>query len=221
MKKLYKTLIVEDHAFLTEGIVATLTKISDSTDTEFNIQAAYNLADALAALKAKPSFDLVFLDIRLKPQPEIGMNSGEDLGIEIRKHHPGTLIIVSTIYSESARIRDIFGSVQPDGFFVKGDLGPKSIVSAIKNVLDEPPFFSKTVLKCLTNNLDTDIRINSRDRQLLFEIEKGLTMEKIAENLLISRTTVFNWKGKLKIIFGVEGASDKDLLNKARELGFI
>src|SRR5690606_11222364 len=148
MEKLYKTLIVEDHAFLTEGIIATLTKIRDSTNTEFIIQAAYNLADALAALKTKPSFDLVFLDIMLKPQPEIGMNSGEDLGIEIRKNYPGTLIIFSTIYSERARIRTIFGSVQPDGFFVKGDLDPKRIVSAIKNVLDEPPFFSKTVLKC-------------------------------------------------------------------------
>ncbi|WP_417359632.1 response regulator [Galbibacter sp.] len=221
MKKHYKTLIVDDHALLAEGIVRTLMKISNSTGSEFNTHSVHNLGDALAALKTKPSFDLVFLDINLEPQPEIGMYSGEDLGVEIRKRYPGTLIIVSTIYNDFARIKNIFGNVKPDGFLVKGDLNGKKIVSAIKDVLNETPFFSKTVLKCLSNNLDTDIRIASLDRQLLFELEKGLTMEKIAENLLVSRTTVFNWKGKLKIIFGVEGGSDKDLLDKARELNFI
>lgn len=221
MKKLYKTLIVEDHASTAKGIEGFLVEISNSTGTEFKTQIVSNLADALAALKTKPSFDLIFLDIRLEPQPEIGMNSGEDLGREIRKLYPGTLIIVSTFHDEPSRIGNIVKNVSPEGFFVKGDLDPKGIINAIKSVLDETPVFSKTVLKCLSHNLNTDIRIDSLDRQLLFEIEKGLTMEKVAENLFFSRSTITKRKKNLKIIFGVEGGSNKDLLDKAREMGYI
>lgn len=221
MKELYKTLIVEDHVSTAQGIESFLDQICNSTGTQFNTQIACNLGDALTALKTKPSFDLVFLDIRLEPQPEIGLNSGEDLGMEIRKRYPGTLIIVSTFHDEPFYIGNIFKNVKPEGFFVKGDLNQKSFVSGIKSVLDETPVLSKTVVNCLHHNLNTDIKFDIQDRQLLFEIEKGLTMEKIAENLFFSRSTVTKRKKKLKIILGVEGGSDKDLLDKAREMGFI
>lgn len=221
MKELYKTLIVEDHVSTAQGIESFLNKIFNSTGTKFNTQVASNLGDALIALKTKPSFDLVFLDIRLEPQPEIGLNSGEDLGMEIRKLYPGTLIIVSTFHDEPFYIGNIFKNVKPEGFFVKGDLDNKGFIGGIISVLDETPLLSKTVVKCLHHNLNTDIKIDIRNRQLLFEIEKGLTMEKVAENLFYSRSTVTKMKKKLKITFGVEGGTDKDLLDKAREMGFI
>ncbi|WP_417361527.1 response regulator [Galbibacter sp.] len=221
MKKHYKTLIVEDHVSTANGIAGFLDEISNSTGTEFTTRIAYNLVDALTALKTKPSFDLVFLDIKLKPQPEIGMNSGEDLGSEIRKRYPKTLIIVSTIHDEPFYIENIMKNVTPEGFFVKGDLDPKCFVSAIKTVLDDSPYLSKTVVKYVSHKFKTEITINSLDRQLLFEMEKGFTMKEIADNLFFSRSTVTKMKKKLKITLGVEGGSNKDLLDKAREMGFI
>ena len=222
MKKHYKTLIVEDHAFTASGIKGTLEKISKSTGTEFTTHIAHNLVDALAALKTKPSFDLVFLDIRLEPQPEIEMYSGEDLGVVIRKRYPGTIIIVSTVHNTPHQIGSILNNVDPDGFFVKGDIDSFGLEPVINKVLHSPPQYSSTVLNFMRKlKSGENLKMDDRDRQLLFELDKGHTMDKIAENLLISRTTAFNWKGKLKILFEVEGGSDKDLLDKARELGFI
>lgn len=222
MKKLYKTLIVEDHAFTANGIEGTLDKISKSTDTEFTTRIAHNLVDALAALKTKPSFDLVFLDIRLEPKPEIGMYSGEDLGVVIRKHYPGTVIIVSTVHNTPPQIGSILNKVDPDGLFVKGDIDGYSLQSAINAVLNSPPQYSSTVLSFMRKlKNEENLKMDDRDRQLLFELDKGHTLDKIAEIMPLSRSALAKRIQKLKRIFDLEGSSTRYLIRVAREKGVI
>lgn len=222
MKKLYKTLIVEDHAFTASGIEGTLDKISKSTDTEFATRITYNLVDALAALKTKPSFDLVFLDIRLEPKPEIEMYSGEDLGVVIRKRYPETIIIVSTVHNTPAQIESILNNVDPDGLFVKGDIDGYSLQSAINAVLNSPPQYSSTVLSFMRKlKNEKNLKMDDRDRQLLFELDKGHTLDKIAEIMPLSRSAIAKRIQKLKRIFDLEGSSTRYLIRVAREKGVI
>jgi|SRR5690606_16413673 len=222
MKKHYKTLIVEDHAFTASGIKGTLDKISKSTGTEFTTHIAHNLVDALAALKTKPSFDLVFLDIRLEPQPEIEMYSGEDLGVVIRKRYPGTIIIVSTVHNTPHQIGSILNNVDPDGFFVKGDIDSFGLEPVINKALHSPPQYSSTVLNFMRKlKNEKNLKMDDRDRQLLFELDKGHTMDKIAEIMPLSRSAIAKRIQKLKRIFDLEGSSTRYLIRVAREKGVI
>src|SRR5690606_32075311 len=122
MKTNYKTLIVEDQALVTEGLKTMLEKVTEFTDMAFKTFVATRCSQALAILKSEPLIDLVLLDIKLPPEPLIEMFSGENLGAEIRKLYPGTMIIVITAYNQPIRIKSIVNSMEPDGFFIKGDL---------------------------------------------------------------------------------------------------
>lgn len=222
MKNLYKTLIVEDHSSAAQGFVTFLDQVSNSTDTEFITQVAYNLADAYAVLKTRTSFDLVILDIRMKPHPEFGMHSGLDLGSEIRKRHPGTLIIVFTLYSEPTQLFKVLSVIDPDGFFVKGELIPVEIVRAIKSVLNFTTFYSPTVLEFMRNlKRGENLKIDDLNRQILFELAKGHTLDKVAELVPLSRSAIAKRLQNLKRIFDIEGESSRYLIQIAREKGII
>ncbi|MCX2681896.1 response regulator [Galbibacter sp. EGI 63066] len=221
MKKPYRTLIIEDHTLIAMGLEVALNEVTGATGATFDLQRATTCAQALSILDKGPAFDLVFLDIQLPPQPDIGMLSGEDLGMEIRNRFPATAIVVSTAYNEHIRIQSILKSIDPDGFFIKGDMDDRNLGPAIKALLFDPPYYSPTVLKSLRNYISNDFILDKRDRQLLYELDKGLTMDKIAKVLSLSRAAVAKRKRNLKLIFGVEDGNDRDLAIKAREKGFI
>lgn len=217
----YQTLIVEDHALIAMGLEVALKETTRKSGISFELQRAYTCSQALSLLNHSGGFDLVFLDIQLPPEPDTGMLSGEDLGLEIRRRFPETIIVVSTAYNENIRIHSILKNVNPDGFFVKGDMDDLNLVPAIVSLLDNPPYYSQTVLRSIRHYMSNDFILNKYDRQLLFGLDKGHTMDVIANTLSLSRSAVVKRKQKLKVIFGVEHGNDRDLTIKAREKGFI
>jgi len=221
MKNSYKTLIVEDYVLIAKGLERILNEITESTGTTFEIHYASKCSQAIAILKDEPLVDLVFLDIKLPKEPEIGMLSGEDLGIEIRKSHPQAHIIVTTAYNEPIRIKSIYTNIKPDGFFVKGDINHNSITSAYEKALNEPPFYSRTAEQSLLSFIAIDFTLDQIDVQILIGLYKGLTMKEISNELFLSRAAIVKRKQKIKLQFEVENGKDRDLVNVARKLGFI
>src|SRR5690606_3428961 len=147
--------------------------------------------------------------------------SGEDLGIKIRSLWHETKIIVSTTYSDTFRIHTIIKNINPEGFLVKNDLEPAELVQAVKTVLNGKLFFTETVLEVMRNNVAHDYFLDRVDRQLLYELSIGTKMKDLPDILPLSIAGIEKRKRNLKVIFNIKGNSDKELIQLAKEKGFI
>lgn len=224
--KVYTVLIIDDHPLITSAYQSAFNYISKHTEIIlFNIDVAHNcdMADEKINhfLSNNKNFDIVFLDISLPPSNNGKILSGEDLGLKINKWMPNTKIIVSTTFNDNYRIHSLFRNLNPDGFLVKNDISPKELVTTIKTVITAPPYYSKTVIKLLRNEVSSDFIIDNIDRKLLYELSMGTMMKDLPKILLLSLPALEKRKRHLKQIFDAESPYDKELLLKAKEKGFL
>lgn len=224
--KRYHVLIIDDHPLISEAYKSAFEKISTSTEgVTFVIDVANNCEIAydkiyLTFQKNHP-LDYVFLDLRLPPCINSKILSGEDLGIKIRKLLPKAKIVISTTFNDNYRIHSIFKSIDPDGFLVKNDITPEELVTAIKTVLTDPPYYSKTVTKLLRKQVSNDFLLDNIDRQLLYELSIGTKMKNLPNVLPLSIAGIEKRKRNLKQIFNVNSVEDKELIQIAKDKGFV
>lgn len=224
MKQIIKVLIVEDHPIIIDVYKRALQQISENNIMyTFKIDSTNNCDSALVKIENSiqtVGFDLIFLDIRLTEPNNATIKCGEDLGVKIRNDYD-TKIIVSTSYSDAYRVSSIFKSVNPDGFLVKNDLTNQILTEAIKTVLLEPPFYSKTIMKILRKQSANDFVVDHIDRKILYELSNGTKMNELPKILPLSIAALERRKRILKDIFNVGGKGDRDLLILAQQKGFI
>ncbi len=218
-------LIIDDHPLISEAYKNALDYISSFDDTlKFTVQVVNNCELAYKKIKeasTRKGFDIIFLDIRLPPSRKDKIFSGEDLGIKIRQILPNSKIIVSTTFNDNYRIHAIIRSINPDSFLIKNDITPEELVIAVKTVLTEPPYYSKTVIKLLRNQVSSEFLLDKIDRQLLYELSIGSKMKDLPNILPLSIAGIEKRKRHLKEIFSIESQDDRDLISKAKEKGYI
>ncbi|UGU16533.1 response regulator [Sinomicrobium kalidii] len=222
--KNYHIALIDDHPLITDAYKNALEYVSEQDGTTFNIVVAHSCDEARYILdNASPlhPFDIVFLDIQLPPSGDSDIISGEDLGLEIRKRFPRARIAVSTTFNDHYRIHSIFESLNPDGFLIKGDITPDELITAIRHLIAEPPYYSKTVMQSLRQYITSDFLLDKIDRQLLYQLSLGTKMKTITTIIPLSRAAIEKRKRHLKDIFDVESGEDRDLILRAREKGFI
>lgn len=226
MKRRINTVIIDDHPLLIEAYRNSLQDVGlIHGEWTFNIleanscEGAMELFDNLAG--SLQNIDLVFLDIKL-PESTDGIHlSGEDIGMELRERFPEAKIIIATTFNNNYRIHSIFKSVNPEGFLIKGDISKDILIPAIVEVLLDPPYYSKSVLKSLRRSVSHDFLLDQYDRRLLYELSQGIKMKELPDILPLSIATIEKRKRQMKIVFGIEEGDDRQLLLKAREHGFI
>jgi len=224
--KIHKVLIIDDHPLISEAYKSAFNYVSKEDKTiSFKIEVTHNCDEAFDMIKKfsvnNKKLDIVFLDIRLPPSKDEKILSGEDLGLKLNKLLPNTKIIISTTFNDNYRIHSIFKSINPDGFLIKNDITPKELVIAIKTVIVDPPYYSKSVVKLLRKEVSNDFLLDKIDRTLLYELSIGTKMKDLPKILPLSIAGVEKRKRHLKQIFNVETVDDKELLIKARTKGFI
>lgn len=219
-------LLIDDHPMIRNSYKQAALIVADSfTSLSFKFYEAGNCDEAV--LKIKNFSDkrlkncLIFLDIGLPPAKDNSVISGEDLGIWIRKVIPESKIIVSTAFNNNYRVHNILKNLNPEGFLVKNDTTPDELLTAIKEVLSDPPYYSKTVLKLMRKKSSNDFVLDEIDRKLLYELSLGTLMKDLPEILHLSIAGVEKRKRQLKLLFNTETSTDKELLLVAREKGFI
>ncbi|MEP2936678.1 MAG: response regulator [Gilvibacter sp.] len=224
--KRYHVLIIDDHPLISEAYKSAFNKISNTQEgVSFAIDVAHNCDMAFDKIKLiaehKQPLDYVFLDIRLPPSTDAKILSGEDLGLKIRQLLPKARIVVSTTFNDNYRIHSIFKSIDPDGFLIKNDITPEDLVDAIQTVLTDPPYYSKTVTKLLRKEVSNDFLLDNIDRQLIYELSIGTKMKNLPEILPLSIAGIEKRKRHLKQIFNVIGEDDKELIQIAKDKGFV
>lgn len=227
MSKIYNVLIVDDHPIIADAYKSAFEFISgENNEIEFNISIVTNCDDAIenitAASKSNGAgIDIVFLDISLPPSADGKYLSGEDLGIKIKEVLPKCKIIVATTFNDNYRIQVILRNVNPDGFLIKNDINKDELVSSIKTIMDNSPYYSKSVLELFRKQSSIDYQLDKIDRQLLYEMSIGTKMKDLPKIIPMSMPGLEKRKKQLKELFKVKDNDDRELILKAKEKGFI
>ena len=225
MSKKYNVLIVDDHPLIVDAYKNALIHVSkNNAHLQFEIATANSCDSALEKFthySKNTPLDLVFLDIKLPKSEDGKILSGEDLGVAIRDQFDATKIIIATTFNDNFLIYNVFKTINPEGFLVKNDLTPTELVSAIKAVLEDPPYYSRTVVKLLQKHLMNDFVLDKHDRQLLYELSIGTKMKDLPNILPFSIAGIERRKRQLKEMFNVSKKDDKALIQEAKERGFL
>jgi DNA-binding NarL/FixJ family response regulator len=222
----YHALIIDDHPLITEAYKSALLFYQKKNESaSFTISVCHDCDSACNKIEVFASnneaLDIVFLDISLPPSEDGKILSGEDLGLKINQELPDTKIIVSTSFNDNYRIHSIFKNINPDGFLIKNDITPKELVQAIDEVLLDPPYYSKTVLKLLRKEVASDYIVDELDRKILYELSIG-TMTKDMPNMIpLSLPGIKKRKNHLRKVMGTSSMNDQELIFIAKEKGFI
>ena len=216
-------LIIEDHPLIANAYKLALNKVSDLRNFQFEIKEVSTIDTALLALEDYDEEDeiIVFLDIKLEKSNNNKFLSGEDLGMEIMRLLPKSKIIVSTTYNDNYRVSNILKSLNPDGFLIKNDLDPAELIKGIIEVIESPPYYSKTVQKLIRKHITSEILLDKIDRQILFEISIGTKMKDLPNSIPMSMGGIERRKRQIKELFDVADKEDKDLIEVAKMKGFI
>lgn len=184
-----RVVIVEDNFFLTKVIGE---KLSFFKDLKLKFTAE-NGKDLLEKLERDSIVDLILMDI------EMPVMSGIDATAEVKKRYPQIKIIMLTVFDND---ENIFNSIKAgaDGYLLK-ETEPQNLYNGIVETLNGgaamTPSIALKTLKLLRNPVEfsnpvqeEEVKLSSREIDVLEQLSKGLSYSVIAENLFLSPSTV-------------------------------
>ncbi|MDH7913452.1 response regulator [Winogradskyella sp. SYSU M77433] len=224
MKQKFSVLIVEDHQINIDSYKNALEFAGEKANVNFTVSEALNCDQAferIASLKESGELDIVILDISLPPSKKYDILNGEGLGSLIKQKFPKCKLMVCTSLNDNFRLNSILKSLNPDAFLIKSDITFLDLVSAINKILKDGSFYSETILNLMRKKLTSDLVLDDLDVKILQEISNGARMKELTDIIPLSKTGIERRKKNLKNVFKVKNDSDRDLIIKAREKGFI
>ena len=184
-----KIAIVDDNTFLINTVKEKLSFFSD-----FNCKfSALNGADLLEKLEVNSNLDLILMDI------EMPVLNGIDSTEIVKQKYPHIKIIMLTVFDND---ENIFNAIKAgaDGYLLK-EINAKDLHDGIVDTLNggaamNPSIALKT-LRLLRNPIEIEneqeqenIKLTTRETEVLEQLSKGLSYQLIAENLILSTGTI-------------------------------
>ncbi|GAA3779155.1 response regulator transcription factor [Corallibacter vietnamensis] len=225
MKKVFNILIVDDHPMIIEGYSNTIKwHFKEHPVFSFNIESATSIDETVKLVDnilPQNKFDLVFLDISLPDGNTTKMHSGEDLGLFIKSKLPNVKIIAITALNDTVRLLNIIKKLSPHGLLIKSDTDGEVLTTAIKNVIKGRDYCSHSIVALLKKRVTQNKVLDDHDIQLLVELSNGAKMKELLELLPLTKSGIEKRRRLLKEKLNVKSNSDRDLVLKAKEMGFI
>ena len=184
-----KIAIADDNSFL---IKTAQEKLSFFDDLTVKI-IAVDGKDLIGKLEINHNIDLILMDIEM---PEM---NGIEATSFIKSKYPHIKILMLTVFDND---ENIFNAIKAgaDGYLLK-EINPKDLHQGILETLNggaamHPSIAFKT-LKLLRNPQDFEnkecqenIKLSTREIEVLEQLSKGLNYNNIADNLILSPSTV-------------------------------
>lgn len=185
-----KIAIAEDNGFLAKAVEE---KISFFDDLKFKFRGV-NGNDFIGKLTQDHNVDVILMDIQM---PEMdGIQTTE----YIKNKYPQIKILMLTVFDDDD---NIFRAIQAgaDGYLLK-ETNPADLYKSITDVLDGGAAMTPSVaLKALnilrnpakiTGDIlqQEHITLSKRETEVLEQLSKGLNYQQIADNLILSPSTV-------------------------------
>ncbi len=223
--KFKKVLIIDNYPLMVQVYKTVLRKIELIHALSFKIEEAKSYEEGLALVSRMETraqkIDLVFLDLHISISQRDAYTEGQAIGLKIRKRFPRSKILVMADFKNNYQINTILRSIKPEGFLIMADVDMEVLTLAINDVLNDPPYYSRSVLKSFYKSKGHTILLDVWDERLLYELSRGIKMKDLPGFLPFSLATIEKRKKNIKSRFGIEGSDDNMLLEKAREYGFI
>lgn len=203
--------IVEDNTLLRENLVILL-----NGEKNFEVCCNHGTAEEALACMTEFSPDILLVDIGLP-----GM-TGIDLIKKVKLQYPDMEIMVHTVFDA----RDtVFAAIKAGatGYILKG-ASPRELIESIENLAKGGAPMSPKIARAVIGEFqDVDLSeqylLTPREKEILIELEKGLTYKELAEKLSISHHTIHS---HIKNIYEkLHAKSRRAALTTARQKGII
>lgn len=179
--------IVDDNTFL---IKAVAEKLSFFEDLEVRYTAMHG-EELLAKIEENNNIDLILMDI------EMPIMNGIESTFKVKQKYPHIKIIMLTVFDND---ENIFNAIKAgaDGYLLKeinaGDLH-SGILETLNGGAAMNPSIALKTLKLLRNPFveereTEDIKLTTREVEVLEQLSKGLSYNAVAENLYLSTGTI-------------------------------
>jgi len=181
MTKPYKTVIVDDHPIVSEGLQVLF---SQSKDVE--IIRSFKTGTALLDYGGLGKVDIILLDIFL---PDI---NGIDLCLKIKKSHPKIIILAMSSQSERSIVLQMIKN-GANGYLLKSaslDEFKSCIHKAIEGELAFSNEVKGIVQKTNIHDLKAVPRLTRREKEILLLLADGKSTQEISDALFLSYLTV-------------------------------
>jgi len=184
-----KIAIAEDNTFLAQAIIE---KLSFFEDLNYKFTGT-NGAELIGKLEENHNIDVILMDIQM---PEMDGIKATEI---IKNRHPQIKIIMLTVFDDD---ENIFNSIKAgaNGYLLKeidAESLHKSILEVMNGGASMSPSIAMKALNLLRNPQDfadkndvEEVKLTSREIDVLEQLSKGLNYNKIADNLIISSGTV-------------------------------
>ncbi len=176
-------LIADDHKIFREGISQLIQRNSKNIT---HIEEANNGEETISILK-KSLIDVVLLDVNMP------LKDGIETAKEIKKFWPEVKIIMLTMHDSQKYIKHLM-EIGVHGYLLK-TVSSQELLEAIETVLNDENYYDKNVQVSFlesfsSNNMEQDIHLTKRERDILKLICEELNTNEIADELCISAYTV-------------------------------
>lgn len=217
-------LIVDDHPMTVDSYVNLLSDECFDTVEPFFIKK-YNCETAYKKIvlleKQNLKLDFAILDVNLPPYPEQNISNGIDLAALLRKTQPACKILLLTMHTEAFIVNRIIKGIVPDGFISKSEVNFESFPTICKKILQGQIIYSDEIVKSqkklVLKNLDWD----EYDSQILILLSQGVKTVNIPDHIPLSMSSVEKRKANIKSFLLLGKGGDTELINKARQLGYL
>ncbi|MEN9570695.1 MAG: hypothetical protein RL172_1926 [Bacteroidota bacterium] len=207
-----KLAIVDDHQIVIEGVMAVM-----KNDPSLEVVVTATDAQQMLHLLQQHPVDILLTDVMMP-----GMN-GQQLAKAVKQQYPAIKTIALSMSNEGSMVEAMINDADIAGYLLK-QTNIAELSFAIKKVYDGGIYFQAAVLDELAQQQQikkqiTDTGLTLREKQLIAQIENGLSNKEIAAALNISIRTVETHR---KNIFAKTGCNNPmSLVKWAYEHGIL
>lgn len=207
-----KTLIVDDHSVVREGLKKILSEAPNITVAD----EASTGHEVLKKIKDS-NFDVIVLDVSL---PDI---NGLDVLKQIRSTKPDLPVLIFSIYPEE-RYAIRFLRAGASGYLTKKN-APEELIRAIRKISQGRKYITSFLAEKLVYDLGDDNKeplhekLSDREFQVMIMIALGKRAKEIAKELFLSEKTINNYKSR--ILEKMKMKNNAEIIHYAMREGLI
>jgi two-component system response regulator NreC len=209
-----RVLIADDHTIVRSGLHLLL-------ESEPDIEVVGEATDGIEAIKlaAELQPDVVLMDIGM---PEL---NGVEATREIKTNHPDMVVLILTMHRSDEYFFQVL-EAGASGYVLKG-AETTELITAVRSVARGDVFLYPSVARQLVqqylSQVDVDhpggAKLTDREREILKLIAEGYSTKDIAEQLVVSPSTVHSHRTNLMQKLNL--SKRHELVQYAREQGLF